>query len=196
MPAAYLIERYVALLRQYAGTLNLVSHRALEDIDDKIADARAFAAVIQEHVAAGGTVVDIGSGAGLPGIIIAATLPHYSLHLVERRKKRASFLKLVATQLQLDNCTVWDCEVSAVRGIAADCITALAVARLAQLYKLSCHLHKAEIILMSRKGDDYAAEIAELEQATGILPIYTNVKALAGHGRLVTVRLIGGLGCR
>jgi 16S rRNA (guanine527-N7)-methyltransferase len=196
MPADYLIERYIALLRQYAGTLNLVSQRALEDIDCKIADARAFATGIQEHVRTSGTVVDIGSGAGLPGIIIAAVLPDYHLHLIERRKKRASFLKLVATQLQLDNCTVWDCEVSKVGGITADCVTALAVARLAQLYKLSCHLHKPEIVLMSRKGEDYAAEVAELELMTGISPAYTDVKILDGHGRLVIVRLTGGLGCR
>jgi 16S rRNA (guanine527-N7)-methyltransferase len=190
------IAKYVALLTQYADTLNLISQSALTDIDRKIAESRYFVESIAQYDGQGKTIIDIGSGAGLPGIIIAAMLPEYSVHLVERRKRRANFLKLVVSQLNLSNCTVWGCDVSVVSGPTASYITALAVARFSELYALSCHLHDDVITLISRKGPEYSEEIAELESRIGSSVSWTEVTSLQEHGSLVTIRLPGGVGCQ
>lgn len=190
------IDRYLALLRQYAGTLNLISQIALSDIDQKIADAQAFATAIAEGSNETKTIIDIGSGAGLPGIIIAASLSEYTVHLVERRKKRANFLRLVTSQLALTNCLVWDCDVKKVSGFVADYVTALAVGRFRDLYELSCHLHSDTITLISRKGKTYQEEISELEQIISESVYQIHVIPLDAHGRLVTIRLQGGVGCQ
>lgn len=190
------IARYVALLTQYADTLNLISQSALADIDRKIADSRYFVKSVSQSSGQGKTIIDIGSGAGLPGIIIAALLPEYSVNLIERRKRRVNFLKLVVSQLNLSNCTVWDCDVSAVSGPTASFVTALAVAGFSELYALSCHLHDDEITLISRKGPEYKQEIVELESRIGRSVSWTEVTPLKDHGSLVTIRLPGGVGCQ
>lgn len=196
MAATDQLARYLALLQRYAPTFNLISPRALDNIGAKLSDAQAYAAYLQRHCPEDGQIVDIGSGAGLPGIVIAISLPGHRVHLVERRRRRASFLRLAVAQLGLDNCTVWDADVRALRGIQAACVTAQAVASLPELYALSCHLHGESITLLSRKGEDYRAELAALEQSLGVAADEVTVQPLAGHGRLVAVRLKGGLGCR
>jgi 16S rRNA (guanine527-N7)-methyltransferase len=190
------IARYIELLTQYAGTLNLISQTALSDIDRKIADAKAYAMAIGSIPGKNTTVIDIGSGAGLPGVMIAAALPEYSVHLVERRKKRANFLKLVISQLELTNCRIWDCDINYVSGFTAAYITALAVGKFADLYTLSCHLHADTVTLISRKGDDYSQEIFQMKEIIGRSVFQTDVTPLLEHGRLVTIRLEGGVGCQ
>jgi 16S rRNA (guanine527-N7)-methyltransferase len=49
---------------------------------------------------------DVGSGAGLPGVIVAIARPDLSVVLVERRRSRAAFLELVVDELRLTNATV------------------------------------------------------------------------------------------
>ncbi|WP_062078427.1 16S rRNA (guanine(527)-N(7))-methyltransferase RsmG [Demequina globuliformis] len=83
-----------------------------------------------------GTIVDIGSGAGLPGLVIAAMLPDRPVVLVEPMERRTTWLFHAAEQCGIDNVTVLRGRAEEVReSVEADVITARAVASIDKLVK-------------------------------------------------------------
>jgi 16S rRNA (guanine527-N7)-methyltransferase len=70
----------------------------------------SLAAVKKIELLAPTTVIDVGSGAGFPGICLAIALPQVQFHLVERMHKRAAFLQGIKALLRLDNVTIWSCD--------------------------------------------------------------------------------------
>jgi 16S rRNA (guanine527-N7)-methyltransferase len=204
------LKVYQELVKRYHPTLDLVSNVALEHFDQKIADSLVYAEVIRENLKPGSTILDIGSGAGLPGLVMAIALPHYSFHLVERRQKRATFLKIATSQLGLENVKVYLADVTKLKDIRADGVTAMAVGTFKLLYCLTRQLHNQEILLLSRKGSEYQKEIAELEQSLNTqakmianVPLKTdqtppnpsNVSRETIYGSLIAIKLLGGLEC-
>ncbi|MGL4611075.1 MAG: RsmG family class I SAM-dependent methyltransferase, partial [Trueperaceae bacterium] len=119
--------------------------------------------------------------------------------LVERRQKRAAFLKIAVSQLDLSNANVLATDVTDLKKVYADVVTAMAVGSFKLLYCLTRHLHAENIVLMSRKGDDYSKELAELEQSLGVssslLTNPSNVSRETIYGNLVAIELVGGLEC-
>jgi 16S rRNA (guanine527-N7)-methyltransferase len=204
------LKSYQELVKRYHNTLDLVSNVALEQFDQKIADSLVYADVIRDNLKPGATVLDVGSGAGLPGLVMAIELPEYSFHLVEKRQKRSAFLKIAASQLGLENVKIYLADVTELKDIQADAVTALAVGTFKLLYCLTRQLHDEEILLMSRKGNDYQREIKELEQSLSIrseiianIPLKTNqaspnpsnVSRETIYGSLIAIKLLGGLEC-
>ena len=59
------------------------------------------------HVRSGGLAYDLGSGAGLPGIVVAVVVPDARMVLIERRSRRAAFLELAVQELALPNAEVF-----------------------------------------------------------------------------------------
>jgi 16S rRNA (guanine527-N7)-methyltransferase len=106
--------------------------------------------------------VDIGSGAGLPGIVIAC-LVEGPVTLIEPRRLRAEFLHNVCESLRLHAC-VEATKVERARG-KYDLITARAVAGLSQFLKISAHLSTRNSLWVLPKGRSAAAELAEAQQA-------------------------------
>ena len=102
-------------------------------------------------------IVDIGSGAGLPGIIIALARPDLTVTLIEPLQRRVDFLNEVIAELDLP--------ISVVRGKAEsvkkgfDIVTARAVAPLPKLVPMSWHLVKAGGSLLAMKGESAQEEI-------------------------------------
>lgn len=83
-----------------------------------------------------GRIVDVGSGAGLPGIVIAAMLPHREVVLIEPMERRVVWLEEVASEMGLDNVTVRRARAEEVIGLLkADALTARAVASIDKLVK-------------------------------------------------------------
>lgn len=70
-------------------------------IESAVAHAEAFVAAIGA-VPTGAQLIDIGSGGGLPGLVIAASLPHVSVTLMDRREKRTDFLRRAVNRLGFD----------------------------------------------------------------------------------------------
>lgn len=70
-------------------------------IESAVLHAEAFVAAIGP-VPAGSQLIDIGSGGGLPGLVIAASLPHASITLMDRREKRTDFLRRAVKRLGFD----------------------------------------------------------------------------------------------
>jgi 16S rRNA (guanine527-N7)-methyltransferase len=78
---------------------NLVSPRAREELESRhIPESVALARMLPEA----STLVDIGSGGGLPGLVIAAVRPDLAVTLVEATRKKARFLRTTARALGLD----------------------------------------------------------------------------------------------
>jgi len=188
------LARYGDLIRRYHRTLDLMSERAVADLETKLLEGAAFAAFIAPHLFPGDTLLDLGSGVGLPGVPLALSLPDHPITLVERRQKRASFLRIVVSQLGLRNVEVRAEDVRQLRG-EFRWITALAVGRFDHLYCLSRHLHAERVTLVSRRGEEFEAEVEALGAAVGISPT-VRTAALPAHGRLVALELVGGRPCR
>jgi 16S rRNA (guanine527-N7)-methyltransferase len=195
---------YKELVKKYHQTLDLVSDVALEHFDDKIVDSLFYAELIKSSTKPGAIILDVGSGAGLPGLVLAIALPENPIFLVERRQKRAAFLKIAVSQLKLTNAKSFSMDVTELGGVSVDVITAMAVGSFKLLYCLTRHLHAEKVILMSRKGDNFYKEIEELEQIPGMIlkllsphpPSNTaNVSRETIYGNLVAVEVLGGLEC-
>lgn len=105
-----LMERYIALLQEYNAKFDLINtddhdEIAVRHILDSLAAVPNLSALIATP-AADFLMADIGSGAGLPGIPLAAAFPTVSFVLVERMTKRCAFLQTCARELGLQNVTV------------------------------------------------------------------------------------------
>jgi 16S rRNA (guanine527-N7)-methyltransferase len=115
----------------------------------------------------GASLFDIGSGAGLPGIVIALARPDLSVTLIEPLERRVSFLTEAVEGLNL---TINNIEV--IRGRAqdvkksADFVTARAVAPLEKLKKMSWHMVKTGGSLLAMKGESALAEMEGVKGAT------------------------------
>jgi 16S rRNA (guanine527-N7)-methyltransferase len=154
------LERYVALLREESARQNLVSAATLDTVWDRhIIDS---AQLVRYEPCAGASWIDIGSGAGLPGIVIAC-LVEGPVTLVEPRRLRAEFLHKAAESLRL-RVNVHCAKAERVAG-TFDAITARAVAPLTQLLKISAHLSTRKTVWALPKGRSAPAELAEARRA-------------------------------
>ena len=160
--AAYFPERQREILR-YADILatwgierGLVGPREGDRIWERhIANCIPVSTLIPEGI----SVADIGSGAGLPGIVIALARPDLRITLIEPLQRRCDFLNEVAHDLGI--------EVSVIRGRAEsvkgsfEVVTARAVAALPKLLNVSWHLLAPGGLFLAMKGEAAAAELQE-----------------------------------
>jgi 16S rRNA (guanine527-N7)-methyltransferase len=149
------LRLYGALVRDEAGRQNLVSRGTLDDFWGRhIADS---AQLVRYEPGAGASWVDIGSGAGLPGIVIAC-LVEGPVTLIEPRRLRADFLHKVVDALGLSAEVLC---MSAARATGSfDVITARAVAPLPEMLKLSHHLSTRKTTWVLPKGRTAETEVA------------------------------------
>ena len=128
----------------------------------------------------GTTLFDIGSGAGLPGIVIALARPDIQVTLIEPLERRVEFLKEATEGLNIE----------VIRGRAQDVkksahyVTARAVAPLEKLKKMSWHMVKTGGALLAMKGESAAAEMAGVKNAV----LHEIELEGIGLGRIVELR--------
>src|SRR5262249_54842816 len=97
--------------------------------------------------------VDLGSGAGLPGIVLALLLPDADVTLLEPALRRTIFLEECVAELGLGNTRVWRARAEEAAGtLAADVVTARAVAPLDRLAALALGLLKPGGVVLAGKG--------------------------------------------
>lgn len=99
-------------------------------VESAVVHAEAFVSAIG-RVPPGTRVIDIGSGGGLPGLVIAGSLPHVSVVLMDRREKRTDFLRRAVQRLGFEHVMVetadvdqWSRDVAAARRPGYDVVTA------------------------------------------------------------------------
>jgi 16S rRNA (guanine527-N7)-methyltransferase len=153
-----LLERYVHLLRAESGRQNLVSAATLDTLWQRhILDS---AQLVRFEPFAGASWIDIGSGAGLPGMVIAA-LVNGPVLLVEPRRLRADFLERCIAEFGFgERVSVATTKVEKVAG-SFDVITARAVANLDRLLRISTHLSTRKSLWVLPKGRSAESELAE-----------------------------------
>lgn len=150
------LEAYTALLRAESLRQNLVSASTLDQLWERhILDS---AQLLRFEPHAGASWADIGSGAGLPGIVIAC-IAEGPVTLIEPRRLRSEFLHKLCESLSL-NAHVIASKAERAQG-KYDVITARAVAKLAEVLKISAHLSTRKTVWALPKGRAAQAELAE-----------------------------------
>lgn len=155
-----LLARYAELLRAEAANQNLVAASTLDTLWARhLVDSAQLVPLAAE--AARGAWVDVGSGAGLPGIVVGILLDR-PIVLVEPRARRVTFLRDVADQLGLANrVTVQPTKVESYRPTnRAAVVSARAVAELSHLLSSTAHCTDSSTIWLLPKGRNAQSEVA------------------------------------
>jgi 16S rRNA (guanine527-N7)-methyltransferase len=106
--------------------------------------------------------LDLGTGAGFPGLVVAAMRDELDVILVESRKKRADWLGRAAAELGLSRCRVEGCRLEHVKTFSATVISARAFAPLAKLLALSARFSTQDTLWLLPKGRSAVQELASL----------------------------------
>jgi len=160
VPGLAVAERYADLLAGDGVLRGLIGPRETPRLWDR---HLLNSATLGEVITPGASVVDVGSGAGLPGIAVAIARPDLSVTLVEPLLRRTRFLEAAVADLGLGD------RVEVVRGRAEelhgrrtwDVVTARAVAPLERLARWCLPLAAAGGELLAMKGASAAEEVAE-----------------------------------
>jgi 16S rRNA (guanine527-N7)-methyltransferase len=129
------------------------------------------------------TLVDIGSGAGLPGIVLAMLLPEVQITLLEPMERRCRFLTECVAELGLPNASVLRGRAEDVT-MAADAATARAVAPLGRLAELATGLVRPGGTVLAIKGRTAADELRNARPALRRIGARGAEVVRAGHGKV------------
>ncbi len=157
-PAAFpLLQRYHHWLVTAGVERGLVGPREVERMWDRHINNSA---VLAEAVPQGATVIDVGSGAGLPGIPLAIVRPDLHVTLLEPLQRRVDFLEEATADMGLsERITVVRGRAEDAKGLTADIVTSRAVAALPKLLTWCWPLVKAGGAVIALKGAQAPAEI-------------------------------------
>jgi 16S rRNA (guanine527-N7)-methyltransferase len=131
--------------------------------------------VLTDQVPESSTVADIGSGAGLPGLVMALRRPDLTVTLVEPLLRRTTFLEEAVAALGLSNVEVVRGRADALHGVRTfDVVTSRAVAPLGKLVQWSLPLVRRHGLLLAMKGssahDELSAARSEITRLGGVKP--------------------------
>ena len=152
-----LAEQFTAILTDSGLSHGLIGPHEVQRIWERHV---LNCAVIHPAIAADQMVIDVGSGAGLPGIVLAIARPDLDLHLVEPMLRRTSWLSMAVAELGLPNVTVHRGRAQEFWGIlSAPVVTSRAVARLSELAKWCLPLLLPGGSMLAIKGLSVAEEL-------------------------------------
>jgi 16S rRNA (guanine527-N7)-methyltransferase len=176
---------YLNLLDRWNRTYNLTAIRdPLEMVTRHLLDSLAMQPFLES-----GTLADLGTGPGLPGIPLAIARPQLQVTLVESNGKKARFMREAVRQLGLGNARVAESRAEALAEPGAyDHLTARAMDTLAGIIQVGGHLLRPGGRLLAMKGVHPHDEIAQLPsgwQVEQVLPLH--VPGLTGERHLVVV---------
>jgi len=186
-PSAQACERlldYVELLSRWNAAYNLTAVRVPADMVTRhLLDSLAVARYVR-----GDSLVDLGSGAGLPGIPLAILQPERQHVLIDSNGKKTRFLREAVRALDLRNVRVEQMRVEDARGSYA-CVTARAFASLADMLALGGHLLATDGVLLALKGQLHADEIVALPPGFCVADVHAlSVPGLGAARHLVTIQ--------
>ena len=151
---------YKTLLSKWNEKINLVSKNTLVDIWER--HFLASGQIIKHVEASGKRWVDVGSGAGFPGLVVALLLRDRKIDcelvLVEKNPKKGFFLKEVIRKLNLSVEVVND-NIYTLEPLNADILTARAFSELNNLIEIAFRHRKKEGICLFLKGENYRIEL-------------------------------------
>jgi 16S rRNA (guanine527-N7)-methyltransferase len=186
------LERFVALLLEWQAKTNLVAPSTLSQLWSRhVSDSLQ----LLDLAPTAKTWIDLGSGGGFPGVVLACALaekPDASVHLIERNAKKAAFLR-EAIRVTSSPGTVHLAEIGdTVDRISGhvDCVTARAVAPLNELLGFAEPWLERGAKALFLKGQDVEAELTEATKYWKIRP-YLHSSRTGGQGWIVELEEIG-----
>ena len=150
------VSRYKAHLMKWNRVHNLTGAKSEDELDYFIYDA-VYPVKFLPKVK---NLMDIGTGAGFPGMILAMALPDTKVTLVEPLKKRSSFLQFVKADLGLENVEVKSCRVEELPPCSFELVTSRAVTDTQLLLKLSAPYTQEGSLLLFYKGEKVFDEVS------------------------------------
>ena len=160
---------YLQLLRRWNKVYNLTALRDPQEmLTHHLVDCLAVLPSLRQHAAstglAGLRVLDVGSGGGLPGVVLALVHPSWRVSCVDTVSKKTSFIRQVVAELRLPNLTGLHARVEALAPQAGqfDVITSRAFASLADFTALSAQVLAPGGVWLAMKGRLPADERAQL----------------------------------
>lgn len=163
------LEKYYELIVEYNRKMNLTGITDKEQVYLKhFYDSLTLVKIID--LTREKTLCDIGSGAGLPGIVIKILFPNLKITLIDSLNKRINFLNIVINELKLENCNAIHYRIEEYGKINRekfDIVTARAVANTNQLLEYSIPLLKVNKCFIAMKGkidplEDYKEALNKL----------------------------------
>ena len=184
---------YLDLLQRWNRVYNLT---ALRDPDEMLShhliDCLAVLPALQQHAAGRPLrILDVGSGGGLPGVVLAAMHPSWQVCCVDTVSKKSSFIRQVAAELRLPNLQGLHARVENLdpEDRRYDVITSRAFASLVDFATLSQHLLADRGVWMAMKGKSTADEQAQLPPDVQVFHVeQLQVPGLAAQRCLVWMR--------
>jgi 16S rRNA (guanine527-N7)-methyltransferase len=181
--------RYFRLLEKAGETTNLTGAKGWERVREElfIRSLRLLAPPLGSTVSPAGwfqraadgrdqarSVIDIGSGAGIPGLVLKLAVPDMRLALLDSSSKKCAFLRLAVSDLALSDVTVIEARAEDAARDAAhretyDLAVSRGVARLAELAELTLPFVRVGGAVISAKGPNVDGEVAESAHAASLL---------------------------
>lgn len=161
-PQLQALQAYLALLQRWNSTYNLTAVRDPQAMQTQhLADCLAVLPSVRARCAQG-RVLDVGSGGGLPGIVLAIMQPSLDVSCVDAVGKKAAFIRQVAGQLQLPNLHALHARVQELRVPPFDLITSRAFASLSDFTAWTAPQLAPGGQWMAMKGKPPEAELTAL----------------------------------
>ncbi|WP_082043499.1 16S rRNA (guanine(527)-N(7))-methyltransferase RsmG [Mobilicoccus massiliensis] len=150
-----LAVRYAELLADTGVSHGLIGPREVERLWERHI---LNCAVVGDLVPEGAEVVDVGSGAGLPGLAIAIARPDVTMHLVEPMARRTEWLEVAVSELGLTGVQIHRGRAEEV-DVTGDVVTARAVSKLANLARWMAPLAREGALMLALKGSSAPDEV-------------------------------------
>ena len=177
--------RFAALLRRWNGAFNLVSRRDIPRLVARhLLDALSLSPMLR-----GRRVLDLGTGAGLPGIPLAIARPDAQFTLLDRSERRIRFVRQATIELDLKNVALLTSDYADFRPSALfDTVTSRAVAKPASLWRVAADLLTPDGIALFQVGTR-ERENAELD--ANVEPMFVCIPGLAQPHHVLRVSRFG-----
>lgn len=166
-------QSYFMLLEQRGRLMNLTAVRGWEDVREELflRSLRILAVPgtplsdAIDRQGQGVRLVDVGTGAGIPGLVLKCALPKLEVTLIEATGKKAEFLRATAAELRLEGTEVVNARAEEAAHAPAlreafDVVVARALALLPELAELTLPFAKKGGLVIAQKGADIEAEVA------------------------------------
>ncbi len=159
---------FIKLIEKWNKAYNLTAIRDREEMARlHILDSLAILAHIE-----GQRVIDIGTGAGLPGIPLAIFLPETRFTLLDSNAKKTRFVQQVVLELKLKNVEVVHSRVEDFHPEQAyDAVLTRAFASLPEIVKLTAHLQAKNGVLLAMKGQNLDEELAQIAVEKSVISV-------------------------
>ena len=152
------LKKFTSILLEWNQIHNLTGAKTTGEIEENIIDSIYPC----EFIDTPNSILDVGTGAGFPGLILAIAYPNAKVVLCEPRKKRASFLKYVAMELELGNVMVIKKRVEDYQSEPFELISSRAVTNTKMLLKLTKHLQTSTTRYLFYKGEQVFNEMEDV----------------------------------